>query len=265
LDRKIIDDETYFFDLGIYLPEDIAFAKRMREIMRNGRFGETNARKEIYKINTELFKNWKNGTLEMDFGNYDKFLADTKIYREYFNVENDGIFYNKTRTGCANIDCVDLAEVLIAKGYNPAILNLASAKKPGGGYRDGMGAQEESLCRSSNLSLSLYQYGDPKYINVRESGVLIKEIGYPLDINYGGIYTPQVTFFRRNKDQYFTMRENFFKCDVISVAALSFNGRADYSSENEISYQSSSGGFTTEGKEIMLNKIRTIFRWGMWG
>ena len=112
--------------------------------MRNGRFGETNARKEIYKINTELFKNWKNGT-----------------------------------TGCANIDCVDLAEVLIAKGYNPAILNLASAKKPGGGYRDGMGAQEKSLCRSSNLSLSLYQYGDPKYINIRESVVPIKEIGYP--------------------------------------------------------------------------------------
>lgn len=196
--------------------------------MRNGRFGKTNARKEIYKINTELFKNWKNGTLEMDFDNYDKFLADTKIYREYFNVENDGFFYNKTRTGCANIDCVDFAEVLIVKGYNSAILNLAFAKKPGGGYRDGMGAREESLCRSSNLSLSLYQYGDPKYINVRESGVLIKEIGYSLDINYGGIYTPQVTFFRRNKDQYFTMRENFFKCDVISVAALSFNGRADY-------------------------------------
>ena len=142
-------------------------------------------------------------------------------------------------------------------------MNLASAKKPGGGYRDGLGAQEESLCRSSNLSLSLYQYGDPKYIYIRESGVPSKAIGYPLDRNFGGIYTPNATFFRNNKSKFFTIRDTAFKCDIITVAALSFNGRADFSGVDELIYRSSDGGFTPDGEEIMLNKIRTIFRMGV--
>ena len=38
------------------------------------------------------------------------------------------------KTGCLNADCVDVAESLIAAGLKPAILNLASRRKPGGGY-----------------------------------------------------------------------------------------------------------------------------------
>ena len=100
-------------------------------------------------------------------------------------------------------------------------------------------------------------------MNVRENGITVKEVGYPLDINYGGIYTKGVTFFRNNISKYYTERESFFKCDVITVAALSFNGRMDYSYADELSYMAEDGGFTPEGKEIMLNKIRTIFRMGV--
>ena len=90
------------------------------------------------------------------------------------------------------------------------------------------GAQEESLCLSSNLSQSLYQYGDPKYKSVRDSGVPIKEIGYPHDMNYVGIYSPGVTFFRNNITKYYTLRDATFKCDVITVVALCFNGKSHY-------------------------------------
>ena len=193
----------------------------------------------------------------------DREAADT-VYCHSYDVSNLGQIYPETQTGCINANCVDLAEQLISCGYRPAILNLASAKKPGGGYRDGLGAQEESLCRSSNLSLSLYQYGDPKYIYIRESGVPSKSIGYPLDRNFGGIYTPNATFFRNNKSKFFTIRDTAFKCDIITVAALSFNGRADFSGVDELIYRSSDGGFTPGGEEIMLNKIRTIFRMGVW-
>jgi uncharacterized protein (TIGR02452 family) len=232
----------------------------MQVIMKTGRFGENNARKEVYKENLKLFHNWGNGVDEIGFGNYQSFLDGAKLYHKEYSVGDIKTYYPETQTGCINLDCVDVAEHLIKKGYNPAILNLASAKRPCGGYDEGMGAQEESLCRSSNLSLSLYQFGDPKYKNVRESGVTIKEIGYPHDINYGGIYTPNATFFRNNRDKYYALRDNTFKCDVITVAGLSFNGRMDYSYANELAYRSEEGGFTPEGTEIMLNKIRTIFR-----
>ncbi len=248
-----------------YKPSDfrISFEERMKITMASGRFGRQTARKEIYKLNTRLFHDWKNGTNDIDFGDYKAFLDGAKLYKKPYDVSGMGETYDSTQTGCINSDCIDIAEQLIGQGYNPAILNLASAKRPCGGWDAGMGAQEESLCFSSTLSQSLYQYGDPKYKNVRDSGVPLKEIGYPHDINYGGIYSPGVTFFRNNISKFYTLRDKNFRCDVITVAALCFNGKSHYAGIDELSYQSEDGGFTPEGKEIMLNKIRTIFRMGV--
>ena len=248
-----------------YSPSDfsISFEERMKITMASGRFGRQNARKEIYKLNTDLFHAWQNGTADIELGDHKAFLEGAKLYKKPFDVSDMGTVYESTVTGCINADCMDVAEQLIAQGYNPAILNLASAKRPCGGWDAGMGAQEESLCFSSTLSQSLYQFGDPKYKNVRDSGVTVREIGYPHDINYGGIYSPSVTFFRNNISKYYTLREESFKCDVITVAALCFNGKSHYAGIDELSYQAEDGGFTPEGKKIMLNKIRTVFRLGI--
>ena len=248
-----------------YKPSDfsISFEEHMKVKMASGRFGRQNARKEIYKLNTELFHAWQNGTADIDLGDHKAFLDGAKLYKKPFDVSGVGTIYESTVTGSINADCMDVAEKLIAQGYNPAILNLASAKRPCGGWDAGMGAQEESLCFSSTLSQSLYQFGDPKYKNVRDSGVTVREIGYPHDINHGGIYSPGVTFFRNNISKYYSLREQSFKCDVITVAALCFNGKSHYAGIDELSYQAEDGGFTPEGREIMLNKIRTIFRMGV--
>lgn len=250
--------------LSKHRPSDfcISFEERIKVIMASGRFGRQTARKEIYKLNTELFHNWQNGLSDIDFGDHKTFLDGARLYRRPFDTTNMGNRYQSTLTGCINADCMEVAEQLIEQGYHPAILNLASAKRPCGGWDAGMGAQEESLCFSSNLSQSLYQFGDPKYKNVRDSGVPLKEIGYPHDMNYGGIYSPDVTFFRNNLAKCYTLKEKPFRCDVITVAALCFNGRSHYAGIDELSYQAEDGGFTPEGKEIMLNKIRTIFRMG---
>lgn len=251
--------------LSHHKPADfsVSFAERMQVMMATGRFGRQNARKEVYKLNTELFHDWQRGTADIDLGDHQTFLDGAKLYKKPFDVSGMGKVYESTITGCINADCMDVAEQLIAHGYNPAILNLASAKRPCGGWDAGMGAQEESLCFSSTLSQSLYQFGDPKYKNVRDSGVTVREIGYPHDMNYGGIYSPNVTFFRNNLSKYYTLREKTFKCDVITVAALCFNGKSHYAGIDELSYQAEDGGFTPEGREIMLNKIRTIFRLGV--
>ena len=251
--------------LSKYKPSDfsISFEERMKVKMASGRFGRQNARKEIYKLNTRLFHDWQDGATEIDLGDYQAFLDGAKLYKKPFDVSHLGKTFDSTQTGCINADCIDVAELLIAQGYNPAILNLASAKRPCGGWDAGMGAQEESLCFASNLSQSLYQFGDPKYKNVRDSRAPLKEIGYPHDMNFGGIYSPSVTFFRNNISKFYTLRDKTFKCDVITVAALCFNGKSHYAGVNELSYRADDGGFTPEGREIMLNKIRTIFRMGV--
>lgn len=251
--------------LAVHDPSEftVTLEDRMRVTMRSGRFGQRKACRELYTINRDIFNNWRDGKPEFDFGSYTEFLDNTQLVKAAFDVSDKGTVYPDTLTGCVNIDCIDLARNLIDKGYNPAILNLASAKSPGGGYADGYAAQEESLCHCSNLSVSLYQYGDPKYKNIRESGVPHKSFGYPLDMNFGGVYTPDVTFFRKNRFAFFSLRDDAFKCDVITVAALSFNGRTKFAGGLETTFRSESGGFTPEGEEIMLNKIRTIFRLGI--
>ena len=241
----------------------ISYEERMKAIMASGRYGINQAQKEVYIQNTDLFQRWKDGQLPQ-FGNYQAYLDGTKLYKTAYDVTDLGTADHDTKTGCVNADCVDVAQQLIDAGYNPAILNLASAGRPGGGYDLGLGAQEESLCQSSDLSLSLYQFADPRRLKcVRDSGVPHKQIGYPLDTNYGGIYTPGVTFFRNNKRKYFTIKDDPFRCDVITVAALSFNGRNDFARAMELMYKATDGGFTPAGAEVMRNKIRTIFRMGV--
>lgn len=251
--------------LARHAPSDfaISYEERMKAIMTSGRYGVNQAQKEVYLQNTDLFLRWKDDQLPQ-FGNYKDYLDGTKLYKTAYDVTDLGTTYPSTETGCINADCVDVAQQLIDAGYNPAILNLASAGRPGGGYDLGLGAQEESLCQSSNLSLSLYQFADPRRLKcVRDSGVPHKQIGYPLDTNCGGIYTPGVTFFRNNKRKYFTIKDDPFRCDVITVAALSFNGRNDFARALELMYKAADGGFTPAGAEVMRNKIRTIFRMGV--
>ena len=220
--------------------------------------------KKVYTENTELFNDWKNGTATVDFGDYQSYLDGAILYSKPYNVSNITTAYPETVIGCINADCMNLAESLIADGYNPAILNLASAGRPGGGYDRGKQAQEESLCHCSNLSLALYQYGSPARMKcITESGVPLRKAGYPLDMNFGGVYVPDVTFFRNTRSKYFTYKETPFKCDVITVAALSFSGRSEFARACEQEYRAPEGGFTPDGTEIMLNKIRTIFRMGV--
>lgn len=74
-------------------------------------------------------------------------------------------------------DTADIAYRLWSADLNPLILNMASDICPGGGWRKGALAQEESLFLRSTYHLALSR----NY--------------YPLDL-YSAIYTPNVFFFR---------------------------------------------------------------------
>jgi len=222
-------------------------------IKYGGRFGGNLARKLVYKSNTKLFNNWDNKLL----GDRDSKIYNTKVYKEEFRV-NSNNNYN-TLFDCVNEDCVDVAFNLINEGLNPAILNLASNVHPCGGYDSGSLAQEESLSYSSTLSQSLYQFGNPKKKYFKEANLKHIPGVYPMDINYGGIYSPNVCFFRNNIDKYYTLRNKPFECSVISVASLSNRQKNEWTNDESI-YFDNNGLLTKEGIEIESNKIRTIYR-----
>lgn len=236
--------------------------KAKDEIANGGRYGAKRVMEAVYRNNIEVFRHWgyrlPDGRL-IGLGDRNALLGGTKVYTKPFDVNDVPSCGAETKAGCINGDCVDVAKAMLNSGLRPAILNLASRRRPGGGYDRGMSAQEETLCRLSTLSQSLYQYYDAKYKCVQDAEVPHRFNAYPLDIDFGGIYSPDVMFFRRNLRDGYAFREDPFACGVITVAALSFREPNNYCNE-ERQYMAPDGGFTPQGDAIQLNKIRTIYR-----
>ena len=63
--------------------------------------------------------------------------------------------YESTLVKVVDEDCLIVYKDLVKKGFRPVLLNMANAHNPGGGYKRGDGAQEETLFRRSNYFQSL--------------------------------------------------------------------------------------------------------------
>jgi uncharacterized protein (TIGR02452 family) len=152
-------------------------------------------------------------------------------------------------------DCLAKAEELVQQGYHPAVLNFASAGHPGGGVQTGARAQEETICRRSTLTRSIFSM-DAKYAS---------QYGYPLfdgnhyplttSLDFSMIYSPEVTVFR-GAGQDYTLMEQPFNIAVITNAALNLRGRHSMRLTPD-------GHMPDEAKDITRNKIRAILRVGL--
>ena len=146
------------------------------------------------------------------------------------------------------------------EGLNPAILNMASAYRPGG-VMNGARTQEECILRRSNLFMSLYQYDRQMYdlvIKPNEDGMYdlsFIQQGYPMDENFGGIYSADVTVF---KDGNYEWLYDPYQTAFISVAAMNIN-RALRQGEQILV----DGRLSDRAVAIIKNKIRTIYRIGV--
>ena len=133
-------------------------------------------------------------------------------------VEFDKLRKCKTKITVVNQDCLYAAKELIDQGYHPAVINNASFAKPGGGVRTGSAAQEENLCRRTNLFESIFRFDD--YLS-KEYGITNDtDKHYPLEMNYGAIYSPSITVFREGEDKNYELLEEPFNLDIITIAAI---------------------------------------------
>lgn len=172
------------------------------------------------------------------------------MYSEPFHVLIDPMEPITTEVRVENKDCVLAAKDLIDAGYNPAMLNLADLYTPGGLVEYGSGAQEENLCRRSNLVLSLYQFSHPRLCQYPNLGLEQNADQYPMDERYGGIYSGIVTFFRGPESTGSQLEDKPYNIPIISVAALS-GPRIG-----------ADGMMLQPEVDLTLEKIRTIFRIG---
>ena len=175
---------------------------------------------------------------------YGMSFADAKLFDHDLTPEikklTDIPKYDSTEITVENRDCLYVACSLIDEGYSPAVLNMASFKYPGGGVKKGSAAQEESLCRRTNLYASISRFDNPKLKH-----------RYPLDINYGAIYSPVISVFRLNESEDCQFMLQPYTLDVISAAALKHPNLED-------------GHLDNKSKKILRNKIRTILNLGIY-
>lgn len=145
-----------------------------------------------------------------------KMVDGTKFYGKKVVNDYDAISRYETEIKVIDKDCIYVAKDLIDRGFNPCMLNMASFSTPGGGVTKGSSAQEENIFRRSNIFMSLYQFH-----SIGENyGVKQREERYPLDYNFGGIYTPHVTIFKGGSDTRYTLLEEPFEVAVVSVSAV---------------------------------------------
>lgn len=220
-----------------------------------GSFAAKAARLDVFKNNCEIFKG---GSYQTPSGKIVKLVPDpmlegTVVYKSPIALPETEHEDSPLLTGVTNTGCLELGRELQLKGYNPVILNLADAYSACGWYDKGSNAQEESLCRQSTLSQSLYQYYSKSKADL--CGVAFKGEEYPMDIRCGAIYSPHVFVFRDGARNGFALMDDPYETAFISCAALDFNEKHG----KNLEYRSLDGGFTSEGREIMLSKIRTIY------
>ena len=216
--------------------------------------GDLMAYNSIRKLRVKVFENTvkvvKQGWYVTEKGNRHEFgfdqplVAATRYYDREFTVDAIPARHKHTVIDLDNIDCLKAARMMVEMGEKPVVLNIANRRNPGGGVMKGADAQEETLSRRTNLFRSLYQFAP----YAGQYGVTPSRHQYPLDRNFGGIYSPGITVFRDTEQKGYALLEEPFKIAVVSVAGMN---RPDLTP---------SGMIAEWYVEPIKNKIRTIFR-----
>jgi len=208
----------------------------------------------LYKETLSIIKNGKytsESGKEISLPSKEEVTRNAFFYDSPFRVMIDPIGPVQTIFQVENKDCVEAAADLQDKGFNPALLNLADLYTPGGLVEYGSGAQEENLCRRSNLMLSLYQFSKSRIQELPSLGLDPNLCQYPMDKRYGGIYSGNVLFFRSTEDKGSVLMDDPRMIPVISVAAISGPR------------MTREGDLSPEDESLTRDKMRTIFRIAM--
>lgn len=165
-------------------------------------------------------------------------INSNKVYKEKFISNNREDKYS------AEIEVRENTSFNAAKQYSQfgkvAVLNFANPHFPGGGVKNGAMAQEECLCRSSNLYLCLNAK------NVYEDYYLYNRNIKNRFFSDRLIYTKNVTVFKDDSDVSLLMPQSeWFNVDVITCAAPYIANRK-YTNKTAL-------------KELFKSRIKNIF------
>ena len=197
----------------------------------------------LVSVYEDTFEDVKRGYYENSFGEEIEFPAIEKsyYYKKTPKIEQSYKDSRETKIYAENVDTFVKA---IEMGPSAAVLNMASFFTPGGGVEKGSKAQEEDLCRRSNLIGSLYSfhYHKSAALGIKFAGNSYK---YPLD-KYTAIYSKGISIYKKPKtyDPYYEP----FQTNVITMAALKNPKLTE------------DGTLKDSDRKILMEKIRIVLR-----
>ena len=232
------------------------FLEKYRVLMERVKNGDSVAYYQVKELRAKEFRHTveivnqghyvtENGTGYI-FPDDSDMMRKTVFYEQEIHLPSRTLGHEPTIVEVQNIDCLYVGVELKVQGYNPAVLNMASRRNPGGGVATGAGAQEETLFRRTNLFRSLYQFAPYS----EQYGIKRSRYQYPLDRNFGGIYTSDAIYFRECEQKGYALLDNPVSLSFITVAGMN---RPDLTAD---------GMIADHHVEPIKNKIRTIFRIG---
>ena len=233
------------------------FLERYGALMERVKMGDGAAYYKVKELRSAEFRNtveiathgfyFTEGGQRVELPDDSQMMRNTVFYEHEIHAVDASQNGVPTIVEVQNIDCLYAGVRLKAQGYNPAVLNMASRRNPGGGVTSGAGAQEETLFRRTNLFRSLYQFAP----YAGQYGIKSSPRQYPLDRNFGGVYTPEAIYFRDCEQKGYALLEKPVSLSFITVAGIN---HPDLTSAGEIA---------SHHVEPIKNKIRTILRMGL--
>lgn len=213
-----------------------------------GRSGAHQARLRIWENNLDIYREGGYTTRTGKDVRLDvrEALDGTRVYDAPFAAPAGPAVPGGTVTGTGSVDCIELGRRALIDGYSPVILNFSGIDRPNGMVDKGYQAQEEAICRRTNLPQALSQYYTPEWA----ATVSVPHRGnrYPLDPLHGSVYTPAVTVFRTGEFLGGDLLEEPFRLAFISNGAIRKRDVADFGEEDI---------------RITRERIRTVFRVGL--
>ena len=179
--------------------------------------------------------------------NSDILTTAARFYEQELQPDYSKTNRFETQVEVVKRDCLAVAKELVERESGVCVLNLASRRNPGGGVIKGCGAQEEYLFRCSDYFRSLYQFADYAHMY----GLQAAQYRYPMDRNYGGIFSPNVTIFRGCEEDGYPLLKHPWRVNMIAVAALN---------RPELEYINGEERVARHLIGAVKNKIRTVLR-----
>jgi uncharacterized protein (TIGR02452 family) len=157
------------------------------------------------------------------FDEYNNWVSNSTQYfdSDKCKINTEKVSAKSTKYGVSSLDTISFVYKLKSTVHlkdklgKVCILNMASDMKPGGGVEKGSTAQEEDICRRTDLYVALRPYYSPLWtFKLQED----RKIEYPLPQNRPvAIYTKDITIY---KDMYGNDYSEFYSCDVVSMHAI---------------------------------------------